>query len=112
AGVGCFFASRRRHTSFSRDWSSDVCSSDLHGGDPDLPGPRRSAGAATPWRTRGRTTGPDESQTKRATYFLFWIDAWSRAARASLDRKSVVQGKRGGVSGRARGEQQERRSTS
>src|SRR5690606_39479583 len=22
--------SRRRHTSFSRDWSSDVCSSDLH----------------------------------------------------------------------------------
>src|SRR5690606_40795500 len=24
-----FFASRGRHTSFSRDWSSDVCSSDL-----------------------------------------------------------------------------------
>src|SRR5690606_39614233 len=24
-----FFSSRRRHTSFSRDWSSDVCSSDL-----------------------------------------------------------------------------------
>src|SRR5690606_40671572 len=23
------FSSRRRHTSFSRDWSSDVCSSDL-----------------------------------------------------------------------------------
>src|SRR5690606_4535320 len=32
-----FFSSRRRHTRFSRDWSSDVCSSDLrlgiaHGG--------------------------------------------------------------------------------
>src|SRR5215475_10589421 len=27
-----FFSSRRRHTSFSRDWSSDVCSSDLGGG--------------------------------------------------------------------------------
>src|SRR5690606_39479380 len=28
------FSSRRRHTRFSRDWSSDVCSSDLakHGG--------------------------------------------------------------------------------
>src|SRR5436309_14597339 len=28
---GClfFFSSRRRHTRFSRDWSSDVCSSDL-----------------------------------------------------------------------------------
>src|SRR5690606_41017010 len=24
-----YFSSRRRHTRFSRDWSSDVCSSDL-----------------------------------------------------------------------------------
>src|SRR5690606_17263436 len=37
-----FFSSRRRHTRFSRDWSSDVCSSDLEidadilmGTDPD-----------------------------------------------------------------------------
>src|SRR2546429_2477341 len=32
AGVGrciLFFSSRRRHTRCSRDWSSDVCSSDL-----------------------------------------------------------------------------------
>src|SRR5690606_41190037 len=31
--VNClfFFSSRRRHTRFSRDWSSDVCSSDLVG---------------------------------------------------------------------------------
>src|SRR5690606_40829806 len=29
-----FFSSRRRHTRFSRDWSSDVCSSDLGGADP------------------------------------------------------------------------------
>src|SRR3989449_3220422 len=29
---GCFFfSSRRRHTRCSRDWSSDVCSSDLEG---------------------------------------------------------------------------------
>src|SRR5690606_39623844 len=27
----CFSTSRRRHTRFSRDWSSDVCSSDLDG---------------------------------------------------------------------------------
>src|SRR5690606_40962964 len=28
--IACFFfSSRRRHTRFSRDWSSDVCSSDL-----------------------------------------------------------------------------------
>src|SRR5207302_4452494 len=28
-GTPFFFSSRRRHTMFSRDWSSDVCSSDL-----------------------------------------------------------------------------------
>src|SRR6266702_5728116 len=28
-----FFSSRRRHTRWPRDWSSDVCSSDLHTGD-------------------------------------------------------------------------------
>src|SRR5690606_40925424 len=33
-----FFSSRRRHTRFSRDWSSDVCSSDL-GGMPGTPLP-------------------------------------------------------------------------
>src|SRR5207253_4377139 len=27
-----FFSSRRRHTRWPRDWSSDVCSSDLFGG--------------------------------------------------------------------------------
>src|SRR6266704_3950405 len=27
-----FFSSRRRHTRSKRDWSSDVCSSDLFGG--------------------------------------------------------------------------------
>src|SRR2546430_11464596 len=27
--VWCFFSSRRRHTRFDCDWSSDVCSSDL-----------------------------------------------------------------------------------
>src|SRR5206468_5058980 len=39
-----FFSSRRRHTRSDRDWSSDVCSSDLH----DLPP------VAGPW------TGADE----------------------------------------------------
>src|SRR5438067_10529197 len=31
-----FFSSRRRHTRSKRDWSSDVCSSDLPGHVPDL----------------------------------------------------------------------------
>src|SRR5438445_6405723 len=37
-----FFSSRRRHTRYWRDWSSDVCSSDLRG-----PGTRRPAELAT-----------------------------------------------------------------
>src|SRR5690606_40243889 len=32
-----FFSSRRRHTRFSRDWSSDVCSSDLAAQQPEYP---------------------------------------------------------------------------
>src|SRR3989440_493041 len=31
-----FFSSRRRHTRSDRDWSSDVCSSDLHADQDDL----------------------------------------------------------------------------
>src|SRR2546430_7189776 len=50
-----FFSSRRRHTRFDCDWSSDVCSSDLHGelgaGDDGIPPTmgalRRSDGIAT-----------------------------------------------------------------
>src|SRR5690606_39990213 len=37
-----FFSSRRRHTRFSRDWSSDVCSSDLV----PVTEPRRAGGTA------------------------------------------------------------------
>src|SRR5690606_39896855 len=35
-----FFSSRRRHTRFSRDWSSDVCSSDLTASGSPTPCPR------------------------------------------------------------------------
>src|SRR5207253_8176578 len=36
----CFFSSRRRHTRWPRDWSSDVCSSDLATGDQQSAGAR------------------------------------------------------------------------
>src|SRR5690606_40496710 len=42
-----FFSSRRRHTRFSRDWSSDVCSSDLA-----APAPRRPGGDPDPLAQR------------------------------------------------------------
>src|SRR5439155_8871438 len=40
-----FFSSRRRHTRWPRDWSSDVCSSDLRIAGDDAPGePERGPG--------------------------------------------------------------------
>src|SRR2546430_8814559 len=44
-----FFSSRSRHTGFDGDWSSDVCSSDLHGRALEVP-----AGTAGPPRRRPR----------------------------------------------------------
>src|SRR5687768_18468780 len=48
--VAFFFSSRRRHTSCSRDWSSDVCSSDLDRRDEEPRGPHvdRSRGVLGP----------------------------------------------------------------
>src|SRR5204862_4230619 len=45
-GLDCFFSSRRRHTSSLRDWSSDVCSSDLSAFAGDLWIAAREGGAA------------------------------------------------------------------
>src|SRR5215813_5698809 len=48
--LGCFFfSSRRRHTSCGRDWSSDVCSSDL--GHVPAIGGLRAGGAKVPGGT-------------------------------------------------------------
>src|SRR5690348_17889970 len=50
-----FVSSRRRHTRWTGDWSSDVCSSDL-GETPDQPGHRDQLGTVprNPERTRHR----------------------------------------------------------
>src|SRR2546430_7459598 len=48
-----FFSSRRRHTRFDCDWSSDVCSSDLGVYEPgDV---ARYLAAALPWRAQPLT---------------------------------------------------------
>src|SRR5688572_31112170 len=52
--AGFFFSSRRRHTRFDCDWSSDVCSSDLQR--------RREAQAAAPAGRRvSRAGGPAQA---------------------------------------------------
>src|SRR5206468_6418209 len=43
-----FFSSRRRHTRSDRDWSSDVCSSDLAGLTPDHDGTQLSIKVKSP----------------------------------------------------------------
>src|SRR2546422_5019014 len=52
-----FFSSRRRHTRCSRDWSSDVCSSDLNG--PAGGGRRRPAEGIAGWGPSRSRSGPD-----------------------------------------------------
>src|SRR5438445_13617777 len=76
-----FFSSRRRHTRYWRDWSSDVCSSDLCRGRPGTrPSPTsRLAGRRRAWpctdRSEERRVGkegrsrrsPKHSKKKEAT---------------------------------------------
>src|SRR2546430_5254400 len=60
-----FFSSRRRHTRFDCDWSSDVCSSDLAAAAGNLRLPRDPAAAARVILT-GRTAAIDLGSVERA----------------------------------------------
>src|SRR6266550_6695235 len=53
-----FFSSRRRHTRCSRDWSSDVCSSDLVGAVAD---PGTTFANKNGWLSVDNTNGPGEN---------------------------------------------------
>src|SRR6266487_3722829 len=72
-----FFSSRRRHTRGTGDWSSDVCSSDLHrAGLPTfwtvhgLGGGGGGAGGASQWRPRrgGAPRGRCRALTQQGTH--------------------------------------------
>src|SRR5260370_41886306 len=72
-----FFSSRRRHTRFKCDWSSDVCSSDLRGVEQQAV-PPLEAGAGVEVAAGGGVGG----------------------RQLGGDRKSVGEGKRGDLGGR------------
>src|SRR5207249_5875154 len=55
-----FFSSRRRHTRSKRDWSSDVCSSDLAG----VRGHRREPAVLGGERAGARVPGPPEAPAR------------------------------------------------
>src|SRR5688572_31478476 len=78
-----FFSSRRRHTRFDCDWSSDVCSSDLEAHSADEMHRRGS----------GRCLGKNRSRPQCKTAVRFKpVPAPSRKRRGErrVDRKSVV----------------------
>src|SRR5207253_7395684 len=75
-----FFSSRRRHTRWPRDWSSDVCSSDLARG-------RRGAEITRPRAGRGPGAAGESSSTR---------------GKGSSDCAPARAGERRGTEGRAR----------
>src|SRR5699024_11407588 len=83
-----FFSSRRRHTSSKRDWSSDVCSSDLH-----VPPARHHL--AVPPTIPGH---PRDRQAALRTELLSLVDD----AHARIDQRS--EERRVGKEGRSRWE--------
>src|SRR5438874_13769733 len=63
--VDFFFSSRRRHTRSLRDWSSDVCSSDLSSSSPETRSGWRLPARRSAW-TRASSTCPCRSTAKRS----------------------------------------------
>src|SRR5699024_1700756 len=61
-----FFSSRRRHTRSKRDWSSDVCSSDLTQTSSPTPS-QSSTPSSTPTPTRTSTPTPTPTRTATPT---------------------------------------------
>src|SRR5207245_7403119 len=107
-----FFSSRRRHTRCYRDWSSDVCSSDLAGGvqvAADQLVHAVDAGAGEVGDETGRLS---EGEFDEAGGHLGGFDGLETGAGRDgnyrqLDRKSVGEGKSGEVGGCGGGERRE-----
>src|SRR3712207_8702961 len=98
--VACvfFFSSRRRHTRYWRDWSSDVCSSNLYGSAIGaLLLPRRSARSRS--STCPGTVAAGRYRMEKRAASGSSVGAGAAAGTAS-DRKSVGEGKGVDLGGR------------
>src|SRR6266536_5280536 len=108
--VSFFFSSRRRHTRSTRDWSSDVCSSDLPMAGLDFLVPRHRfwrwwwwlytrlvlpvAGSVggRDWIAVGRFLGPNISAHYRR-YPLGWaVEAWRDAGMTDVGVREMSLG--------------------
>src|SRR3712207_9406413 len=90
-----FFSSRRRHTRYWRDWSSDVCSSDLTGGpqgDTGLTGRKiivDTYGGSAP-HGGGAFSGKDATKVDRSgSYAARWVA--KNLVTAGIARRCLVQ---------------------
>src|SRR5256885_7221790 len=86
-----FFSSRRRHTRLQGDWSSDVCSSDLHG-------PARADAAPAPPPAQSPWACPQHHLGRRGRGLrgLGWlrlVQSRARAAHRSEERRVGEEGR-------------------
>src|SRR5205085_3214865 len=72
-----FFSSRRRHTSFDCDWSSDVCSSDL-AGSRDLPLRLKLAETLIGQCALDRKKRSEERRVGKEWRARWWPDRWKK----------------------------------
>src|SRR5690606_39835599 len=79
-----FFSSRRRHTRFSRDWSSDVCSSDLPSDDDQMH--LRSLNYAESYTFRPSAPLPVPEKVEWYSYFLAVCDQFLQRGRSEERR--------------------------
>src|SRR5690606_39418684 len=97
-------ASRRRHTRFSRDWSSDVCSSDLRLGPPWFQLGEGSTVTMHPtWRAQNLTPGRvllNDAIPIAARCHVRVVDDLRAALADTADRKRAVAGKGLDIAGR------------
>src|SRR5690606_41229501 len=91
-----FVSSRRRHTRFSRDWSSDVCSSDLDRATVLTPDPAARASRARAAAEAHDLAGdPDEALRLLAATQAAPLTG-AQAARVELLRAEIVHARRRG----------------
>src|SRR5437870_8937174 len=88
-----FFSSRRRHTRWPRDWSSDVCSSDLKDGHTRV---RQPAGQLEHPDLDAPSSGRIIPRQEQDLHRLGIVDCGWRIGNGGRDRKSVGVGKEWG----------------
>src|SRR5690606_39578179 len=104
-----FFSSRRRHTSFSRDWSSDVCSSDLVGySGADLENLLNEAAIAAVQR-HAREIAPEDVEQARDKIALGRV---RDGVEVSDEDRRRSEERRVGKEGRSRGERHDGKNDS